>query len=493
MLPLQDVLSVLALLVVVAIGVTIYLLVRWSRQKTLPYKLMQHFAQKRLDQLAVAERQFPAQIRADVQRGIESFIAGELPAKAPVAVRSFFGVYSDSPYGDIDFNDLLKDNLIDFGNAAKAGPPQYEQLDIGEAEPLPVLKSGLWLLNYDDVRIAILFSGVTSRMSCGSAARVRVQIATPRDERGVAVAQRLFQHLESEVATARSYRGKVLSLEVVDEYSGQASGVKVHRLSRLARDQVILPEQTLELLERNVMQFVRLRDMLKQQQMAAKKGLLFYGPPGTGKTHTIRYLAGTLPDHTTLLITAEQIGLLGEYLTLARLLQPSIVVIEDVDLIARERRQSRNAGTELMLNKLLNEMDGLREDSEILFILTTNRPEDLEQALASRPGRIDQAIEFPLPDAAGRAKLVELYARGMPISAELIQQVVERTERVSASFIKELMRRAAQFHFESNGTPGLTWNDISRALDDMLFRGGSLNLKLLGGEGHLERVESPRL
>ena len=46
------------------------------------------------------------------------------------------------------------------------------------------------------------------------------------------------------------------------------------------------------------------------------------------------------------------------------------------------------------LNKLLNEMDGLREDAEILFILTTNRPEQLEPALASRPGRIDQAIEF---------------------------------------------------------------------------------------------------
>jgi ATP-dependent 26S proteasome regulatory subunit len=57
-------------------------------------------------------------------------------------------------------------------------------------------------------------------------------------------------------------------------------------------------------------------------------------------------------------------------------------------------------------------MDGLREDTEVLFTLTTNRPDQIELALVSRPGRIDQAIEFPLPDEEGRAKLTKLYVRG---------------------------------------------------------------------------------
>ena len=102
------------------------------------------------------------------------------------------------------------------------------------------------------------------------------------------------------------------------------------------------------------------------------------------------------------MITAEQVGLLGEYMTLARLLQPSVVVIEDVDLIARDRTTMDSPCEEVLLNKLLNEMDGLRPDADILFVLTTNRPEALEAALASRPGRVDQAIEFPLPDEEGR-------------------------------------------------------------------------------------------
>jgi ATP-dependent 26S proteasome regulatory subunit len=137
--------------------------------------------------------------------------------------------------------------------------------------------------------------------------------------------------------------------------------------------------------------------------MATKKGLLFYGPPGTGKTHTIHYLASQLPGHTTLLITAEQVGLIDDYFQLARFLQPTMLVIEDVDLIARAREHMRSACEESLLNRLLNEMDGLREDAAILFVLTTNRPDQLEAALASRPGRIDQAIEFPLPNERAAA------------------------------------------------------------------------------------------
>jgi AAA+ superfamily predicted ATPase len=86
-----------------------------------------------------------------------------------------------------------------------------------------------------------------------------------------------------------------------------------------------------------VIHFVGQRQRLSQFQQATKKGLLFYGPLGTGKTHTIHYLAKALEGHTTLLISAEQVGLLAEYMTLARLLQPSMVIIEDVDLIARDR------------------------------------------------------------------------------------------------------------------------------------------------------------
>ncbi|MGZ6693677.1 MAG: AAA family ATPase, partial [Solirubrobacteraceae bacterium] len=60
-------------------------------------------------------------------------------------------------------------------------------------------------------------------------------------------------------------------------------------------------------------------------------------------------------------------------------------------------------------------MDGLNEDTDIVFVLTTNRPEAIEPALASRPGRIDLAVRMPLPDATGRNQLLELYAEGLEL------------------------------------------------------------------------------
>ena len=158
-----------------------------------------------------------------------------------------------------------------------------------------------------------------------------------------------------------------------------------------------------------------------------------------------------------------------------------MMVIEDVDLIARERTHMHGPGEEVLLNKLLNEMDGLREDADVLVILTTNRPDQLEPALASRPGRIDQAIEFPLPDEEGRRELARLYARGLDVPAPVVDFIVRRTNGVSPAFIKELMRRAAQFQLETGGNTVLKEMAVAGALEEMVLAGGSLNLKLLGG------------
>src|ERR687888_1543779 len=101
---------------------------------------------------------------------------------------------------------------------------------------------------------------------------------------------------------------------------------------------------------------------------------------------------------------------------MACLLQPATILLEDVDLIAEERTQ-QDSGCNVLLFELLNQMDGLADDADILFLLTTNRPDILEPALAARPGRIDEAVELPLPDADGRRALFDLYARGLTVSA----------------------------------------------------------------------------
>lgn len=431
--------------------------------------LRAHFHPTSTDDITVAERQFPFRVRADLQRAIDRLFGDE------TQILHSCGVRREYAHEGVTLSDCIVQSAH---NPAVSIPPEYEELDIGETEPVRVLKNGLWLLEKDGVRFIVLLAPAGSY---GRITGMQFQVGTPNSPEGTAITQEFFKHLEDSILKSESYRGKILSLEEDEHsYSGESSGIKVHKLRLVERDQVILPESTLSLLERNVIQFVRQRERLAEFQQATKKGILFYGPPGTGKTHTIHYLARALEGHTTLLVSAEQVGLLSEYMTLARLLQPSIVVMEDVDLIARDRANMNSPCEEVLLNKLLNEMDGLKEQADILFILTTNRPEALEAALASRPGRIDQAIEFPLPDAPGRSQLVSLYSHGVTLSAEAITEIVERTDGVSAAFIKELMRRAVQFHIERDGTGQIVHDDIDRALDEMLFRGGSLNLTLLG-------------
>jgi tetratricopeptide (TPR) repeat protein len=431
--------------------------------------LQDHFAPASLDDLVIMERRFPLRVRADLLRAVEDFLGKQV-------VRHFSAIRKHHAYEGISFSDLV---VRERDYPAVCVPPQYDEVDIGEQEPLRCLKSGFWLLEDDGRRFAVL---MVPAVRYEDVQGVRIQVATTGNGIGPDLSQKLFKHLEEAIREARSYRGKVLSLEEGSSYSGAAPDIRVHRLHRVERGQVILPRKTLALLERNVLQFVRYRPQLAESGLATKKGLLFYGPPGTGKTHTIHYLAGALPGMTTLLISAEQVGLLGEYMILARLLQPTLVVIEDADLIARERSEMGSVCEEVLLNKLLNEMDGLKEEADILFVLTTNRPESLEAALASRPGRIDQAIEFPFPDEEGREKLVRLYARGVPLSAGLVQTTVKKTKGVSAAFIKELMRRAAQFRLERDGTGELLLEDIDNALEELLCSGGSLNRKLLGGQ-----------
>lgn len=440
------------------------------RAPRVPEVLASHFAGQELHELVTQVRVFPLHMRADVQTALDATLGGA----------RVIGVHFR--YGGGEQLDFAAVSARSEHHEAEVAPLQSIEVDVGEELPRRCLTQALWLRREGPLPYAVLLSNAGSY---GRTSGVRLEVAVAPGEAGAAICARLLDQVEAAVRGARAYRGKVLSLEQEEDYGGRQAGIKVHRLRAVSRDEVVLPARTLELLERNVFEFVARREGLARLGLPLKKGLLFHGPPGTGKTHTIQYLAARLAGHTTLLVTAEQVGLLDEYFALARLLQPAILVVEDADLIARERTNTRAACEEALLNRLLNEMDGLREDAEVLFILTTNRPDALEPALAERPGRIDQAIEFPLPDLEGRRRLIRLYARGLEPEAELVDGIALRTAGASAAFVKELMRRSAQAAL-GRSRDRLELPDVEEALEEMLFRGGRLNRRLLGGEVEAE-------
>lgn len=262
----------------------------------------------------------------------------------------------------------------------------------------------------------------------------------------------------------------------------------------LRRDDVVLPDAVLTRVERHALGVAVHRDALLAVGQHLKRGLLLYGPPGTGKTHTTRYLLGQMTGYTRLILTGRALMGVGAVTELARDLQPSAVVLEDVDLVAEDR--SLGPRSSPVLFDLLDAMDGAAPDADLLFLLTTNRADLLEPALAARPGRVDVAVEIELPDAAAREKLLALYGRGVPLDLTEadIATAVERTSETTASFLKELIRRGVLEALHDAPEPGgaddsadrpgglatVTGVHLARALDDLLDSAQGVTRTLLG-------------
>ncbi|WP_414584536.1 AAA family ATPase [Scytonema sp. PCC 10023] len=332
------------------------------------------------------------------------------------------------------------------------------------------MQSGLYLICDGDFRLAVMLRGA-SEYTWRSGITIEV-MASERTQAEVFLAQ-----LRNSIRKRNVYRGRVVSL--VESEDRRGMNVQFHRLPSLNRDDIILPDGLLQRIERQSVGFSRVADKLRTARRHLKRGMLLYGPPGTGKTLTAMYLASQMPDRTIILLTGRGMGLIEKSCEMARLLQPATLIVEDVDLIAEERT-SQNKSCNAVLFEQLNQMDGLNEDADILFILTTNRPETLEPALAARPGRVDTAIEIPLPDATCRQRLFELYSKGLKLSLENLDPFIARTEGVSAAFIRELMRKAALFAADEGNEMLICDRHLDEALYELVELGGELTHSILG-------------
>jgi hypothetical protein len=353
-------------------------------------------------------------------------------------------------------------------------PPALNDLPNGPGSTLGCLKLALLLVTEPDRRFIIMVRGPGEHDP-----GLELEVAgLPVD-----AAQRLLAELDELRAQLNVYRGHLLEVSVTP--MGVSLGFAAP--STLTRDDVVLPETVLGRIERHALGVAEHREALLAAGQHLKRGLLLYGPPGTGKTHTTRYLLGQMASYTRLVLTGRALVAVGTVTEMARALSPAVMVLEDVDLVAEDR--SMGSRSNPVLFDLLDAMDGAAGDADLLFLLTTNRADLLELALAARPGRVDVAVEIDLPDAVARERLLALYGRGVPLdlTPDDIATAVERTEGTTASFLKELIRRAVlealhddTVRPEDTGLPAVTGAHLSLALDDLLDSAQGVTRTLLG-------------
>lgn len=205
---------------------------------------------------------------------------------------------------------------------------------------------------------------------------------------------------------------------------------------------VILPTAEKEEIIKNVNTLMDSIDIYRANKINFKRGLILKGEPGTGKTLIGKILCSTVPC-TFLWVTPKNLELskqVSYICNLARDLSPTVLFLEDIDLYGENRDHNANAS---LLGEFMNQLDGIVENSYVIVIATTNKPEKLEKALKNRPGRFDRLIDVPPPDREGRKRMLEIYVKPYILEGVEIDKIAEITEGYTGSHMKELVSTAA--------------------------------------------------
>jgi hypothetical protein len=349
------------------------------------------------------------------------------------------------------------------------GPVSYAARATGPDETRRVVTFGFRLLVVDGAPLVVL-----QRAAKPEYGRQSAQLEVLAADQDLVSA--FLQRLRALMVERSVLRGQVLSFERT-EY-GAAAGATFVRRPVVTEDDIVLPEGLLDDVTDHVVGIGEQREALLAAGQHLKRGVLLYGPPGNGKTLTVRHLLTRTPGTTAVLLTGSSIAAIGAAAEIARTFQPSIVVLEDIDLVAMERHSSPQP----LLFEVLDALDGLDGDADVAFVMTTNRVSVLERALADRPGRVDLAVEVPLPGLPERVRLFRRYAGSLPFSDDAVTAAATRAEGTTGSFAKELMRRSVLGAALRGAEPGD--DDLAAALESLLAARSELTRKLLGSRGN---------
>jgi len=207
------------------------------------------------------------------------------------------------------------------------------------------------------------------------------------------------------------------------------------------------------------------------------KGILLYGPPGTGKTLLAKVVA-TESEANFISVKGPEVlnkwvgeseRAIRDIFRKARQSAPCVIFFDELDAIAPVRGQSFDSGvTERIVNQLLSEMDGISPLKNVVVMGATNRADILDPALL-RPGRFDEVIYVPPPDAKSRLEVIKIHVKRVPLAEDVdLEKLANLTEGYTGADIYALVRQSAIIRLRKEGKPGkVTMEDFMQALSEV--------------------------
>lgn len=448
--------SVIGLLVVTGLATV------WIRDRLNPTILsrLRRFFRGSLADVEVHEKSFPGYDLATVNLALKSFFDDCCARTTQVGGCSFVR----------NLRDLLDKIATPYQRNLKPTAPPYERLPIDVDAEESFMSNCLWLCELKpgvvggaagDGRAATSMAVLLASSSSGGmdfeedmdvpmapSSLVNVSVAC----RSRAVADRFFAELESRRKRLSIYRGKVIDPSVSH---GGIRSIGFKRIHAVRDADLVLTDGVKRVIDNSIVGFYRHQETLRKVGVEMKRGILFHSPPGTGKTSISLYLAGLLPNFTVCFVSGRRLLHPRELCSMARYLQPSMLVFEDIDLIANERDTN---GLATVLGELMNQIDGCEPNDQVLFIMNTNSMDRIEQAVRNRPGRVDQIIHLALPDEAARRQLLAHFARHVSVEAGDLDRAAAATEGATPATLKEVVKRATVHALEAGVLPAGGWS-----------------------------------
>jgi cell division protease FtsH len=223
-----------------------------------------------------------------------------------------------------------------------------------------------------------------------------------------------------------------------------------------------------------------LKSPLKYAALGARipKGVLLVGPPGTGKTLVARAVAGEAGVPFFSISGSEFVEMfvgvgaarVRDLFNQAKTNAPAIVFVDELDAVGRQRGAGLGGGNderEQTLNQILVEMDGFDQNTKLIVIAATNRPDVLDPTLM-RPGRFDRQVILDKPDTKGRLEILKVHAKGKPLAKDVsLESLAKQTPGFAGADIENLVNEAAILAARRDKNE-VTMDEMEEAMDRVI-------------------------